>query len=60
MPHLGPWEIAAIVLVVLILFGSKKLPGLGRSLAESIKNFKKGLKDEPSKKEKLKDKKNKQ
>ena len=45
--HLGPWEIAAIigvVLVVLILFGPKKLPALGKSLADFIKNFKKGIK----------------
>lgn len=46
MPHLGPWEIVAIVLVILLLFGSKKLPALGKSLAESFRNFKKGLKED--------------
>lgn len=43
--RLGPWEIAAIVAVVLLIFGPSKLPALGRSLAEFFKNFKKGVKE---------------
>lgn len=38
-------EILLILFVVLLLFGSKKLPGLARSLGRSINEFKKG-KDE--------------
>jgi len=40
---LGPMEIGVVLVIVLILFGPKRLPGLGKSLGESIKNFKKGL-----------------
>jgi|LauGreDrversion4_2_1035121.scaffolds.fasta_scaffold04620_5 sec-independent protein translocase protein TatA len=54
MPLLGIpsfWELVIIFAVVFLLFGGKKLPELGGAIGESIKNFKKGLKDdEPSKK----------
>ncbi len=43
--RLGPWEIAVIVGVVLLIFGPSKLPKLGQSLAEFLKNFKKGMKE---------------
>jgi len=43
--RLGPWEIGAIVVVALLVFGPSKLPSLGRSMAEFLKNFKKGIKD---------------
>lgn len=59
---LGPMEIGVVLVIVLILFGPKRLPGLGKSLGESIKGFKKGLNDEDEidvtdsvKKEKIKD-----
>ena len=38
---LGPWEIAIIILVVVILFGGKKLPELARGLGLGLKEFKK-------------------
>ena len=38
---LGPWEIALIALVVIILFGGKKLPELARGLGLGLKEFKK-------------------
>lgn len=41
---LGMGELVVILLVVLLMFGGKKLPQLGSSLGESIKNFKKGMK----------------
>ncbi|MBL7666024.1 MAG: twin-arginine translocase TatA/TatE family subunit [Bacteriovoracaceae bacterium] len=41
---LGFGEILIIGVVVLLFFGGKRLPGLGRSLGESIGEFKKGLK----------------
>jgi TatA/E family protein of Tat protein translocase len=31
------------LVIVLIFFGPKRLPGLGKSLGESLRNFKKGL-----------------
>ncbi|MEM2918246.1 MAG: twin-arginine translocase TatA/TatE family subunit [Candidatus Altiarchaeota archaeon] len=41
---IGTFEILLIFLILLLLFGSKKLPELARSLGEAIKEFKKGLK----------------
>ena len=43
---LGPMEIGIIVIVALVIFGPKKLPGLGKSMGEAIKGFKKGINDE--------------
>ena len=40
---LGTWEIAAIVLVVLLLFGGKKIPELMRGLGKGVKSFKQGM-----------------
>lgn len=39
-------ELIIIFGVVFLLFGAKKLPELGGAIGESIKNFKKGIKDE--------------
>lgn len=41
---LGHWEILAIIAVILLLFGPSKLPALGKSIGEGVKNLKKGLK----------------
>ncbi len=38
-------ELIIIFGVVFLLFGAKKLPELGGAIGESIKNFKKGIKD---------------
>jgi sec-independent protein translocase protein TatA len=46
---LGFGELIVILLIVVLFFGGKKLPQLGSSLGESIKNFKKGLKEDDSK-----------
>ena len=46
---LGPWEIALILLFVIILFGGKKLPELARGLGLGLKEYKKAtqeIKDE--------------
>ena len=40
---LGGWEIAAIVLVVLLLFGGKKIPELMKGLGKGVKSFKQGM-----------------
>ncbi len=45
MPNIGGWEIVIVVVLVLIIFGPKKLPELGSSLGKSIRGFKKGLKE---------------
>ena len=43
---LGTGEIVMIVGTVVLIFGAEKLPRLGSSIGESIKNFKKGIKSE--------------
>jgi len=42
---LGMPELLLVLVVALILFGTKRLPEVGRSLGQSIAAFKKGLKD---------------
>jgi len=42
----GPWQIALIVIVVLLLFGGKKIPELMRGLGSGIKEFKDASKEE--------------
>jgi sec-independent protein translocase protein TatA len=37
---IGPQELLLVLGIVIIIFGAKKLPELGKSLGESIKNFK--------------------
>lgn len=40
----GFWQILIVLLVVLLLFGGKRLPSLARSLGQSLVEFKKGVK----------------
>lgn len=42
---LGTWEIIVIVLVVLLLFGGKKIPELMRGMGKGVKSFKDGMND---------------
>lgn len=42
---LGPFEIAIIAVVVVLLFGTRRLPELGSGLGKAISNFKKGYKE---------------
>lgn len=46
----GPGEIIMVLGVLLLLFGSTKLPKLARSLGSSVTEFKKGLRGEDGKK----------
>ena len=43
--NLNGWEIPIIVLVILILFGGKKIPEFMKGLGKGINSFKRGLKD---------------
>jgi len=57
MPHLGPWEIVAIVAVVLIIFGVGRLPNALGALGKGVRNFRRASTGEdeekvPSKKQK--------
>jgi len=49
----GPTEIILIVLVVVILFGGRKIPELMKGIGQGMKEFKKATKDEPKQEEKL-------
>ncbi|MGB4704302.1 MAG: twin-arginine translocase TatA/TatE family subunit [Candidatus Saccharicenans sp.] len=40
---IGPTELLLILLIVIIIFGARRLPELGKSLGEGIKNFKKAI-----------------
>jgi len=40
---LGPTELILIILIIVIIFGAKKLPELGKSMGEGIKNFKRSI-----------------
>jgi len=42
---IGPWEIAIVLVLALLIFGPRKLPELGSSLGRSITGFRKGLKE---------------
>ncbi len=39
----GPWQIVIIALVILLLFGGKKIPELMRGLGKGMKSFKEGM-----------------
>ena len=41
LPSIGPWEFAAILFIVLIIFGPGKLPAVGKSIANGIREFRK-------------------
>jgi sec-independent protein translocase protein TatA len=43
---IGPWQIVLIILVVLLLFGGKKIPELMRGLGQGMKEFKKATKED--------------
>jgi sec-independent protein translocase protein TatA len=49
---IGPWEWVLIILLVLLIFGAKKLPEMGKGLAQGIRVFKKELSDDDASKEK--------
>ena len=42
----GPWEIALVVLVVIIIFGGRKIPELMKGLGKGMKEFKKATKED--------------
>jgi sec-independent protein translocase protein TatA len=50
MPNLGPWEIVILVVVLLLVFGSRRLPEIGRSVGKGMREFKNSVtgKDEES------------
>jgi len=47
MSNFGWQEILLVLLIVLLLFGATRLPKLSRSMGQSIRGFKQGLKEDP-------------
>lgn len=45
--NFGPWELAFILIIVLIIFGPGKLPQLAESMGKAIKGFRKAQQDDP-------------
>lgn len=39
----GPWQVVIIALVVILLFGGKKIPELMKGLGQGVKSFKQGM-----------------
>ena len=40
--NIGPLELILVLLIILLLFGAKKLPALARGLRQAVKEFQKG------------------
>jgi sec-independent protein translocase protein TatA len=49
---LGFPEMLLIFVIIVLIFGTSRLPELGRGIGEGIKNFKKSVKDEPEEEKK--------
>ena len=49
MPQVGFPELIVILLIVIVIFGANRLPGLGRGIGNAIKNFKDEMKDKDDK-----------
>lgn len=47
LPNLGFTEIAILLLILVLFFGAKRIPEIGSSIGQGIKEFKRSLKDEP-------------
>jgi len=45
------WQLLIILVIVVLLFGTKKLRGMGGDLGSAIKSFRKSVKDEPPEEE---------
>ena len=44
---LGTTELVIILVIVMVVFGASRLPGLGKGLGEGIRSFRDGLKGKP-------------
>ena len=51
---LGVPELLLILVIVILIFGTSRLPDLGRGIGEGIRNFKRSIRDEPEGEDKKK------
>jgi sec-independent protein translocase protein TatA len=42
---IGPWHVAIVLIVVLLVFGPKRLPELSRSIGQAVTGFRQGLQE---------------
>jgi sec-independent protein translocase protein TatA len=49
--RIGPWEIALILVIILIVFGVGKLPQVGGAIGKGLRAFKKGQRGEEEEEE---------
>lgn len=45
MPNIGPMELGVLAVLVVLLFGTRRLPELGSGLGKAISNFKKSYRE---------------
>ena len=50
---IGIWQLVIILVIVLVLFGAKRLRNVGSDLGAAVKGFKKAVKDEEGKTEQI-------
>jgi sec-independent protein translocase protein TatA len=53
MPNIGPVEIVIVLIIVLVIFGPKRLPDLGRSLGRGMREFKDSVTGKDKEREQL-------
>ena len=51
MPHLGPWEIGLVLVIILIIFGVGKLPQVGGAVGKGLRAFRRGQQGEADEEE---------
>ena len=52
MPSIGPLELGIVLVIILLIFGPKRLPGLGRQLGSGMREFKDSITGKGSRQEK--------
>jgi len=50
-PHIGPWEIGLILVIILIIFGVGKLPQVGGAIGKGMRAFRRGQRGEDEEEE---------
>src|SRR5215216_3899093 len=53
IPSMGGTELLIVLAIILLFFGARRVPELGRSLGQSMREFRKGASEEPDEAKKL-------